>query len=535
MGYLRPVQPSRRRLVTQLQADEEGLLIRGDGDFPVDVCFDGNRVLSFWLRRDTEERSGGRFYPWPTPLRPYLDGAVSVSVVDPADGTTWIETEVALGGGQGRIVVADKAGNRLAFDKSGRLTRLFGDRDASQMVPVLDAMKIVLDALEKSGVEPFLAYGTLLGAVRDQNFIGHDSDADLGYVSRCHTPAEAAMESFRLQRKLQQMGFTIERYSGIAFKVVVREADGRTRGLDVFGGFMREGALYLMGEVGVPFSEEWLYPRSTATLADREFPVPAVPDRLLEAMYGPSWQVPDPAFQFTTPPETVRRLNGWFRGMRVGYQRRWNDLREGTAPPARNEPSDFAMWVRREVGQRAELAVDLGCGTGSDALWLADEGISTIGLDYFPSDLREARRRVRRRTESGELTHAPEFEWANLLDLRSVMVTGARLARRPGPRVVPARHVADNTTRVGRENLLRLAKMVTRGDGRLYLQVQVAATPKAAAYGLQPQDLDAWAVLVGASGGRILESKMLSETDDGTDEAREGSSEPSLCRMVVSW
>lgn len=528
------MQPSSRRLVTQLQVDDDGLLLRGEGDFPIDVCFDGHRVLSFWLQRDTEERAGGRFYPWPTPVRRYLDGTVSVSVADPVDGTTWIETDAVLGTSQGRILVADKAGNRLAFDKSGRLTRLFGDRDASQMVPVLDAMDVVLEALEKAGVEPFIAYGTLLGAVRDQNFIGHDSDADLGYVSHYDSPADASLESFRLQRRLEEMGFTIERYSGIAFKVVVREADGRTRGLDVFGGFMREGTLYLMGEVGVPFEESWLYPRGSAELAGRRFPVPAAPEHLLEAMYGPSWRVPDPAFQFTTPHSTVRRLNGWFRGMRAGYQRRWMDQREGRTGSDRSSASSFVRWTHRSAG-RAGLAVDLGCGTGSDALWLAKQGVPTIGLDYFPHDLREALRRTRRRARRGALERQPEFEWANLLDLRSVMVTGARLSRRPGPRVVLARHVADNTTRVGRENLLRLARMLTRGGGRLYLQVQTAQTPKARELGLHPLDLDAFRAQIAASGGRVVKTKMLSEWDDGPAHARAGSKEPSLCRMVVSW
>lgn len=521
--------------MTQLQVDDDGLLVHGEGDFPLDVCFDGHRVLSFWLRRDTDERPDGRFYPWPTPLRRYLDGTVSVSVADPADGTTWIEADAVLGSGEGRIVVADKDGNRLAFDKSGRLTRLFGDRDAAQMVPVLDAMDVVLGALEKAGIQPFLAYGTLLGAVRDKNFIGHDSDADLGYVSRYDTPADAALESFRLQRTLREMGFTVERYSGIAFKVVVREADGRTRGLDVFGGFLRDGTLYLMGEVGVPFEEAWLYPRGTAELAGRSFPVPARPERLLEAMYGLSWRVPDPAFQFTTPHATVRRLNGWFRGMRAGYQHRWTDLREGRSGAARSGPSSFVRWVRTSAGA-AQLAVDLGCGTGSDAIWLASQGVATVGLDYFPHDLREARRRVRRRAaRRGDSEDSPEFEWANLLDLRSVMVTGARLSRRPGPRVVTARHVADSTTRVGRENLLRLAKMLTRGGGQLYLQVQTAPTPKAAALGVHPLNLDAFRAQIAASGGRIVKTKMLSEWDDGPAQAREGSAEPSLCRMVVSW
>ena len=32
---------------------------------------------------------------------------------------------------------------------------------------------------------------------------------------------------------------------------------------------------------------------------------------------GPGWRVPDPAYHFETARPTVRRLNGWFRGIRV--------------------------------------------------------------------------------------------------------------------------------------------------------------------------------------------------------------------------
>lgn len=491
-------------------------------------------MLSFWLRRDTEKRPGGRFYAWPTPVRRYLNGTVSVSVADPADGRTWARTDAVLGTGEGAIRIADRAGNRLALDKSGRLTRLFGDRDSALMIPVLDAMDAVLEALERAGVAPFLAYGTLLGAVRDQDFIAHDSDADLGYLSRHDNPAEASLESFALQRRLQALGYRVERYSGLAFKVVVREADGTTRGLDVFGGFIRAGILYLMGEVGVAFEERWLHPRSRVRLAGRAFPAPAVPERLLEAMYGAGWRVPDPAFRFETPAATVRRLDGWFRGMRAGYQERWTELREGAGEPARLGPSSFVRWVRSHE-RRLGLAVDVGCGVGSDALWLARRGVPTVGLDYFPHDLRHAARRARVRVRRGRLDRPPEFEWANVLDLRSVMVTGARLVRRPGPRIVLARHLADATTGVGRENLLRLARMITRGGGRLYLQVQVAPTPKAAILGVRALDPDALRAQIVAGGGRMESMMVLSELDDGPAHAGPGNAEPSLCRMVVSW
>ncbi|WP_193612010.1 hypothetical protein [Nocardioides lijunqiniae] len=513
--------------VTDLAVDDRGLLLAVEADVSANVLFDDQRIFSFWLERDTVAEGDRRHYPWPPALRRFLDGSVEVSIADPVDGTVWQTTTARLGGGEGPVIVEDRHGNALALDKSLRLTRLFGDRDADQMLPLLDTIDVVLGALEEAGVEPFVAYGTLLGAVRDQDFIGHDSDADLGYVSRFHHPVDVIRESFALQRRLREMGFPVNRYSGLGLKVVAREADGSPRGLDVFGGFMRDDMLYLMGEVGHPFREEWLYPRSTVVLAGRELPAPAEPSHLLEAMYGPTWQTPDPAYQFTTPRSTQRRLSGWFRGTRVGFDERWERRRASQPERAQRGPSPFVRWVRRQETDAATF-VDLGCGEGQDALWLSRAGVGSIGLDFFAPDLRRARRRAERRDLPAR------FEWFNLHEMRSVLGVGAWLVREPGPRVVLAHHVVDAVDRTGLEQLLRLARMVTRDSGRCYLQFHTARTPRSAGLGLHPVPHARVAEAVRARGGRVEQLVELTEAELDIPGAAAGG-DPTLCRMVVSW
>lgn len=524
-------QPARsdEASVECLEVTDDALVVRGTADRALDVLFDGRRVLSFWLQRDTTGSGPDRTYAWPPPLRRFLDGTTTLSLVDHVTERELYSADLSFGTSSDRIRIEDGQGNPLGFDKSMRLTKLFESRSAEHVKPLLDSMEAVLDGLEKAGVRPFLAYGTLLGAVRAGELIGHDSDADLGYVSAHDHPADVMLESFRLQRTLRGMGFQIMRYSGLAFKVTVRESDGSPRGLDVFGGFMRDGQLYLMGEVGHPFQSDWIEPRRTVTLEGREFPAPARPEHLLEAMYGPSWQVPDPAFQFETPRSTQRRLNGWFRGTRVGIQARWDRFTwSGNAP---GPPSAFVTWVRRQEPDMATV-IDLGCGTGGDAMWLARKGVRTWALDYFPRAFRKAARRAMRR----ELPVT--FQWANLSELRSVLVTGAQLAREPGPRVMLARHVADATDRAGRENLLRLARMVVRDSGRLYLQVQTARTPTSRRVGISPLDLDRLIEQVHATGGSVLERYDLDERADGaddTDEPASSSTGPTMSRLVIAW
>ena len=510
--------------LTSVAVTDEGLTLRGEGDFPIDVMFDDRRIFSFWLQRDTVARGSDVVHPWPPVLRRFLEGITELSLVDHVSGEPLHVETIRLGSGDGRIHVADAQGNPLGLDKSMRLSRLFTSRSAEHLEPLLDAIGTVLAALEEAGVKPFLAYGTLLGAVRDGTFIGHDSDADLAYVSAHRHPVDAILESFRLHRRLLAMGYHVVRHSGLAFKVIVRESDGSLRGLDVFGGLIRDGNLYLMGEVGHPFSEEWLEPRSEVTLAGRAFPAPRAPEHLLEAMYGPGWRVPDPAYKFETPEAVRRRLTGWFRGTRVGLDARWERFsRTGGHVPDR-EPSSLVRWMlEREPDVRT--AVDVGCGSGRDVMWLARRGVDAWGLDYFPRDFRGADRRAQKKGLPAA------FEWMNLDELRSVLVMGATLSRKPGPRIVLARHVLEATDNVGRENLLRLARMVTRGSGRLYLQMRSSA-PESRRAGLPPLALDRFREQVKRLGGTVVEEQQLDEHEQPV--AGPADATP-FSRWVVTW
>ena len=443
--------------------DDAGLTLRGATDVVLDVMFGGRRIWSFWLLRDSQVTpDGSRRIAWPESLHRFLDGHARVSVTEHLSGAVVYDAATHFGSGDQQIEIVNSEGKPLGIDKSGRMAQTFDTRSADQVAPLLDSIERVLAALQQAGVEAFPAYGTLLGAVREGQLIGHDSDADLGYVSRHDHPVDVIRESFRIQRHLAKAGYAITRYSGIAFKVDVVESDGSVRGLDVFGGFITGGHLYLMGEVGHPFEREWIFPLGTTTLAGRTLPAPARPEKLLEAMYGAGWKVPDPAFHFETPRSTVRRLNGWFRGTRVyrdGWDRyfstRRNKLPEGSPSPL------AAMVVERE--QTPTRIVDLGCGRAGDALWFARQGAQVTGYDFVPS----ASRAVQQVAAAEELSL--RVEQLNLNEWRSALGVGAQLAAVDGPCVVIADHVADALTLQGRRSLWRVASMALRQGGHLYV------------------------------------------------------------------
>lgn len=502
-----------------VHVDEDGVLLDADDDKVLDLLVDGRRVWSFWAMRDTEEESGLRRASWPRPLRRFLDGRARVTVRETVSEAVLFDAEVSFGEGQGPITIVGRHGEPLSLDKDGRLSATFDMRDESQTGPLLDAIEEVLGVLAELEVEAFPAYGTLLGAVREGNLLGHDSDADLGYVSRETTPVDVIRESFRLQREIGARGYRTHRYSGAAFKVEVAEGDGVVRGLDVFGGFFDAGRLYLMGEVGQEFAKEWIFPLGTCTLADRTLPAPAVPEKLLEAMYGAGWRVPDPAFKFEKDPHTQAQLNGWFRGTQVDL-RRWDRLySERRRKLPRRRPSELAVLAHAELAPEVHV-LDVGAGRGRDAWYLARQGRAVTAYDYLP----RAATAVSAEAEKNDLPL--DVRRLNLLELRSVLSEGARVAHAQAPYAILASHILDATYPAGRRGFMRFARMALRGGGRLY-----ASFWSSSAHDLShvwPISVDQVVAMVERNGGSILQAS-------DSVVARTGGAQVGVGRVVAQW
>ncbi|MCD4534163.1 class I SAM-dependent methyltransferase [Nocardioides sp. cx-169] len=503
------------------EVDEGGVRLWGFGDRVLDVLFDGRRVWSFWLVRDTEGAPTGRRHAaWPPALSRFLDGHTRVSVRDHLTGETLFDQERAFGTSSARIAVVGKSGAPMGLDKSGRMSATFDTRSPEDVAPLLDSIDRVLEAIRTAGIEAFLAYGTLLGAIREQRLLGHDSDADLAYVSHASTPVDVIRESFRLQRAVTGLGLATHRYSGAAFRIDVVEGDGVVRALDVFAGFIDGGRLRLMGEVDSPYEMDWIYPTRECTLEGRPFPAPAAPERLLEAMYGPSWAVPDPAFRFGTDQHTIQELTGWFRGTSVERQAWERSYSRARMRVPRRRPSQLARRALGFVGQGGTV-LDVGAGWGADSLWLARQGAQVTAYDYVPKAPQTAQRVAAAEGLRLDVRHLNLTEW------RSVLGEGALASRRKGRRAVLARHVADATNGFGRDSLARFSSMALRDGGRLFVDVWTGGGT--APLKLRPVSLDALAGQLEGQGATIIRTRELAPGEGGNR------SRFSIGRLVAQW
>jgi SAM-dependent methyltransferase len=274
------------------------------------------------------------------------------------------------------------------------------------------------------------------------------------------------------------------------------------------------------------FRTEMVLPLGKVELHGRTITAPADPEALLEILYGPRWRVPDPSFKFEPPRWVWRRLDGWLRNNNGNHDHWWPFYFGQSQETVPAWPSPFAQWVHDRESQAAAI-VDIGAGTGRDALWFARQGHDVLGLDYIPA----ATERAGKQADAEGLP--ARFRTLNLYDVRQVLALGADLAHRDEPPVLYGRFLIHALQDAGRHNLWRIASMSLRRGGRFYLEFRTGLDAHAEhEFGehfrryLEPEAVIAE---IEASGGRI----EYHEAGHGLAVYKH--EDPHVCRLVATW
>jgi SAM-dependent methyltransferase len=505
--------------VRDLTADEHTLRLGSWGDATVDVCFDGRRVLSVAATDHPPDRSGRVRIDWPALLRPKLRGVADVSVRDHLTGEVIAQATVTFRGDMGRLALTDDDGRPLSLTKWGRFNRSFDTVPAQVKEGYLDDLENVMRVLrEECGVQPFVAYGALLGAVRDGRLIGHDVDADIGYLSEFSHPSDIARETFRIERVLRGHGMRVVRQSAGFLALHFPQLDGTERNIDIFTAFMVDGVVYQTNDLQMAAGVDDMLPLATVRCEGRAMPAPARPERYLEAAYGPEWRVPDPGFAYDTPRPLQRAMTGWFGQLR--RERNW--WREHYDGRRAGAPSDFAQWVAGGLPVGCTV-LDVGCGLAADSGYFASAGHRVVGVDFVAALAAHFRQATKTRRRS-------RFIKLNLYALDETLRFGARLAREPGQRAVYARRLFDDLRPDGRDAFWRLASMVLRQGGRCWVETAVGGPsgPSASRSLRLPPAPDTLVAEAERAGGRVVERGELGK--------RAAVGHPSrMLRLVVEW
>ncbi|MDA8424827.1 MAG: LicD family protein [Treponema sp.] len=149
----------------------------------------------------------------------------------------------------------------------------------------LENMVIARDVLAKRGVPLFLNFGTLLGAIREHDFIAHDHDVDTGIYRKDEDKLKDALP------ELIERGF-------ILFEVWSdRRCYSLQRGgeqIDIFVAYERSTVFgrtwNLDGKVSIPVAH--LDSLDELDFLGSTFYIPHDPVGLVAYLYGPTWNIP---------------------------------------------------------------------------------------------------------------------------------------------------------------------------------------------------------------------------------------------------
>jgi hypothetical protein len=166
----------------------------------------------------------------------------------------------------------------------------------------LSALDKIFPLLESLGVKPLLCYGTLLGAVRERQFLLHDDDVDVLCIDGSQSREEALVKKQELIARLKQDGYVIWD-TGENFHVQINQV-----GVDLFMSWQEGERFHLMMErfqyrhidAGI------MTPAASVQLYDRTYPAPADPAAFLQERYGDGWTVSDPFHEW---PWQLTRLD----------------------------------------------------------------------------------------------------------------------------------------------------------------------------------------------------------------------------------
>lgn len=506
--------------------DASGVTLPGSFDEPIDLVLNGHRAWSFNPAQDGVPRGSGTYVAWPAALRHRLRGVAAVSVVPHRDGALpLLQETVEFDDSREALELVDDLGHPLSVDKGGRLQRTFDRFVQEAREELVEATRKVLhDLNHRCDTTAYLAYGCLLGAIRDGHMIGHDSDSDVAFLSRHTHPFDIIRESRRIESRMRELGWRVVRLSAANFKVWVPLPGGKRAGVDVFGSFHVGDRFHLTGSLRGTLPLGAIVPLGEVVLEGVPLPAPADPEALLAFSYGPRWRTPDPSFRFLHPPENVAIMSAWLRTTRR-RQHTWEHVYRSIERIPREE-SLFARWVHERLDPGSHV-LELGAGTGRDTIYLTRQGHRVIGTDRASKALSYATRRAR--MEGLDIA----FRSLNLESTHKLLLWGAQLANAESSYDVYARGVVDALHPDARPGLWRLCDMAGRRGGRTFLEFRTRASRnepmhfgRHARTWARPQDLVAE---IEGAGGTVTEQVV------GRGLAPLGEEDPQICRLVVTW
>lgn len=137
---------------------------------------------------------------------------------------------------------------------------------------------IIRDILNKSKLRWGLIFGTLLGALREKDFIDHDEDTDI-YIFN-----EDRKKLIDNVFEFEKHGFRVARYDGLLMSII--------RNGDYIDFYFFKKVFFGRNSNGYFVPKVFFSTQSTIIFLEVEFPTVHKPKEYLSYVYGEDWRIP---------------------------------------------------------------------------------------------------------------------------------------------------------------------------------------------------------------------------------------------------